>query len=66
MPFFAIKPISITRPTCEYTFSDVPVMKRAKIAAASPNGTMVIITSAEVRLSNCATRTRNTIKSASP
>jgi len=33
------------------------------MAAASPKGT---ITSAEVRLSNCATRTRKTIKSARP
>ena len=46
--------------------SEVPVRNRAHIAAANPNGTMAIITNAEVTPSNWATSTKKTISIAKP
>ncbi|MCW0450776.1 hypothetical protein NB706_003610 [Xanthomonas sacchari] len=64
MPFLAASPTSITMPIWLNRLSVPPLIARPISAPSTPSGTVSMITSGWMKLSNCAASTRYTISSA--
>ena len=60
MPFFVTKPMSTIEPICEKMLSVSPLTHNDSTAPASASGTVNIIVSGSIQLSNCAARIRYT------